>query len=217
VNELLFLSQILFSLLFTLAALRLGKEALIASAALQALFANLFLLKQVVLFGFEVTASDAFAVGSMLTLNLLREFHGKESAVRCTHISFFCLLAFALFSELHLLYVPSPGDTAHGAYAALYAPAPRLFFSSLLTFWLVQRVDLWLFGKLPRLWSFGWRNALSLTISLALDTLLFTFAGLYGLVPSIGDVLVFSFCVKALVLFALLSFTPFFKDADAAI
>jgi uncharacterized integral membrane protein (TIGR00697 family) len=217
VNQLLFLSQLLLSLLFTLGALRLGREALIASAAFQALFANLFLLKQIELMGLTVTASDGFAVGSMLALNLLRQVYGKESAHKCIHVSFFCLLAFALFSQLHLLYVPSSADGAHGAYEVLLAPAPRLFFSSLLTFWVAQQVDLWVFGKLPEGWSFGWRSGISLTVALALDTVLFTVMGLYGLVSAIGDVIVFSFCVKAVILFVLLALTRLFRGANAPI
>ncbi len=211
VNELLFFLQILLSLLFTLGALRLGKEALITNSAFQALFANLFLLKQIGLFGLEVTASDGFAVGCLLSLNLLREFYGRESADKSIQISFFCLLFFALFSQLHLFYEPSRGDTAHGVYVALFSPAPRLFLSSLFTFWLVQRFDLWLFEKLSG--SFVWKNGVCLMLSLALDTLVFTFLGLYGLVPSLGNILLFSFCVKALSLATFLPFTRGLKSA----
>lgn len=213
-NELIFFVQIFFIICFTLACLRWGKEALIANAAFQALFANLFLLKQINLFGFEVTASDAFAVGSMLSINLLREFYSKESAMQSVRISFFFLLFFALLSQTHLLYIPSTGDVAHKAYTQLFSLAPRLFFSSLFTFWVVQQFDLRFFGWLTRILpgqSFSVRSTFSLIVSQGLDTLLFTFLGLYGLVASTVDVLFVSFFIKWLAISTLLPLSTFIK------
>ena len=62
-NELIFLFHILLVLSFVLGALRLGKNALLSLLALQAILANLFVVKQISLFGFAVTCSDVFAIG----------------------------------------------------------------------------------------------------------------------------------------------------------
>lgn len=219
-NELTFIFQIFIILSFTIACWRWGKEALIANAAFLALFANLFLLKQINLFGFEVTASDAFAVGSMLSINLVREYYSKESANLSVQISFFFLLLFALLSQIHLLYTPTASDTANSAYQQLFSFAPRLFFSSLFSFWITQQFDLKLFSYLRRKMpnqSFALRSTLSLIPSQALDTLLFTFLGLYGLIASLTDILVVSFLIKCITICALIPLSALIKRRYVAI
>lgn len=203
-NETLFFIQTLCIVGFALGALRLGKAALTAWVTIQALIANLFVLKQITLFGFHVTASDAFVIGSLLGLNFLQEYFEKEDAQKATWICFFSLLFFVLASQLHLLYQPSPYDTAQAAFVKLLSPTPRLILASLSVFFVVQRIDIWVFGflkqKLPQV-SFAWRSALSLIFSQFLDTLLFSFAGLYGLVVSVADIILVSFTIKLIVIF----------------
>src|ERR1700704_2652696 len=103
-NELIFFLQTILILGFALGAFKLGKEALIAWVAIQALIANLFVLKQITLFGLDVTASDAFAIGSLLGLNFLQEYFNREEANKATWICFFFMIFFVLVSQIHLFY-----------------------------------------------------------------------------------------------------------------
>lgn len=201
-NELIFLIQVVFLVCCVLGALRLGREALTAWVCVQALIANLFVLKQITLFGLEVTASDSFAIGSLLGLNFLQERFGREEAQKATWACFFLMLFFAVVSQLHLLYAPSPFDMTHDAFATLLSPSPRLFFASLSVFWLVQQIDLRFFVFLkttyPRL-PFSTRTGIALIVSQFLDTVLFSFAGLYGIVASVFEIIIFSFIIKMVV------------------
>ena len=199
-NETIFFLQILFVLLFCWGAFRFGKEGLTASVALLALIANLFVLKQISLFGFEVTGADAFTIGSFVSLNLLRERYGKETAGRALSLTFFILLSFAVFSVIHLLFRPTQVDFAHGAYALLLKPAPRLFFASLTSFYLMQRLDVFLFGWISKksAMPFAARSALILSITQLFDTLLFSFLGLYGIVAHLSHIIIVSYLVKLL-------------------
>lgn len=210
-NEILFLIQILLIVGFALGALKLGKGALIAWVAIQALVANLFVLKQINLLGFDVTASDAFVIGSLLGLNFLQEYYSKDEAQKTTWICFFFMIFFALASQLHLLYEPSAHDGTQGAFLTILSPAPRLFIASLSVFFLVQQFDIRFFAflkkKLPQA-SFALRTAISLVFSQFIDTLLFSFAGLYGMVTSLTDIILISFSVKLIVIFCL---TPVVK------
>ncbi len=202
-NEWLFALHIISIFFFTLGALRLGKEALCAWICLQALFANLFVLKQITLFGFHVTASDVFAVGGILGLNLMQEFYGKKGAQKATMACLYCLLLFAALSKIHLLYIPSCVDVTHPSYTAILDPAPRLFLASLTTFFIVQKIDIKLFSKLKSSMStspFAIRNLISLCTSQLTDTVLFTFLGLYGMVFSLFDVILVSFLTKVIVI-----------------
>jgi len=211
-NEIIFIIHILCILSFGLVALRLGKEALTCWVAIQIILANLFVIKQIYFLGFEVTCSDVFAIGCLMGLNLLQEFFGKESAKKAGWISFFTLLFFAAAAQLHLAYIPSIHDTAHPSFVTILSTSPRLLLASLTTFLIVQQMDLRLFRTLKsRLPSFALRSAISIILSQLLDTLLFTFLGLYGLVHSLFDIILISFLLKVLVVFCMTPFTSFAK------
>ena len=60
-------------------------------------------IKQIDLFGFSVTCSDVFAIGGILSLNLLQEYFGKEAASRAVKVSLLALLFFAVMSQVHLV------------------------------------------------------------------------------------------------------------------
>lgn len=212
-NEFIFLLQILLIVVFTFGALKLGKEALIGWIALLAVMANLFVLKQIVLFGFEVTASDAFAMGSLLGLSFLQEYFGQEEAKKATWICFFFLFFFALASQVHLLYLPSPHDASQTAFLTLLSPTPRLFIASMGVFFIVQQMDIRVFSLIKSRFpikSFAFRASLALIFSQSLDTILFSFAGLYGIAASMVDVIVMSLLIKLLITFC---FTPFLRLA----
>lgn len=202
-NELIFLLQIGTLLGFTFGAARLGKEALLTWVAVLALLANLFVLKQVTLFGLEVTAADPYAIGSLLGLNMLQEYFGKEEAAKATLTCFLIMFAFAILSQLHLHLTPNGFDSSDNAFHALLNPAPRLFIASLSVFFVVQQFDIRFFHilkkKLPA-FSFAARAFIALIISQGLDTILFSFAGLYGIVGSVIEIMVFSFAIKMIVI-----------------
>lgn len=198
-NECIFFIQIAVLVGFAWGALKLGKEALVCWVTIQAIIANLFVLKQITLFGLDVTASDAFMIGSLLGLNFLQEYFGRDEAQKATRICFFFLLFFALISQMHLFYAPSANDTAHPAFEALLSPSPRLFIASLSVFFIVQQIDIRFFvllkTRFPSL-SFAFRTGIALAVSQFLDTVLFSFAGLYGMVASVLDIIILSFLIK---------------------
>lgn len=202
-NEFLFITQIVLIVSFAFGALKLGQSALICWIAIQALIANLFVLKQITLLGFEVTASDAFAIGSLLGLNFLQEYFGKEAAKKATWICFFFMIFFTLASQLHLIYVPSEHDTTQTAFLTVLSSSPRLLIASMGVFFIVQQIDIYLFNFLKTTFSklsFTLRATFSLVFSQLIDTVLFSFTGLYGIVFSVIDVIVISFTVKLVII-----------------
>lgn len=203
-NEILFFFQIILVIGFVLGALKLGKEALTSWVVIQAIVANLFVVKQITLFGFQVTASDVFAIGSLLALNLLQEFFSRESANKATLVCFYIMLFFASISQIHLLFEPNNHDFSHSSFVTILSLSPRLLFASMTVFFLVQQVDIHLFGFLknnfPK-WGFAFRLSLSLILSQLLDTILFSFIGLYGIVDSLFDIILVSFLIKLIVIF----------------
>ena len=198
-NEWIFCAHLLVLVGFLLSALRLGSAGLSAFIALQAVFANLFVVKQMQLFGLNVTCSDAFAVGGLLALNLLQEFFGKEAAKRAMWISLLAAVFFAVMAEMHLFYMPSPLDGTQNAFQQIFSFTPRIVFASIAVFFLVQQIDVRIFGWMQKHWQgrrLALRVAISLFLSQTIDTVLFSFAGLYGIVDSVFDVIVMSLPIK---------------------
>ncbi len=208
-NEWIFFCHVLLVIAFTFGCLRLGAPALIAFVALQGILANLFVVKQIDLFGFSVTCSDVFAIGGILSLNLLQEYYGQERAKQAVKISMVALLFFACMSQFHLFYEPTLLDRTHASFQAIFSSSLRILFASLFTFFLVQQFDVRFFSKLQGKLPF--RIALSLFSSQLLDTVLFSFLGLYGLVESIFDIILVSFLIKCLIILASAPFTAFSK------
>lgn len=200
-NEAIFCLQLAAALGVLAVAVRMGQQALTGYIALSGVLANLFVIKQISLFGFTVTCSDVFAVGGMLGLNLLQEFYGKSAAKKAVQASFLALVCFALFSQVHLLYAPSAVDTTHEAFHQILSSSPRIVIASIGVYVLVQRFDLFFFSALAKpIPLLGARLTLSLLVSQALDTVLFSLAGLYGLVASLFDIMLISYLIKCAVI-----------------
>jgi len=198
-NELLFFAHIIVVSLFTIISLKMSKSTLVAMIAIYCILANLFVLKQITLFGLHPTASDAFSVGAILGLNLLQEYFGKDAAKKAIWTCFLALILYAIVSQIHLMYLPSIYDITAAHYAPILTFMPRIAIASILVTFLVQHLDRILYGFLKtKLQSkyFFLRNLISLLSIQIIDTVLFSFAGLYGIISNIGDVILVSFAVK---------------------
>lgn len=202
-NEMIFFFHILAVVGGALLALRLGKATLTTFIALQVICANLFVFKQMSLFGLSVTCSDALAVGAILGVNLMQEYFGKDAARRAIWVSFGALFFFLAMSGVHIAYAPILGDVYHDAYATLFNHSTRVCIASVGVYAVVQFFDLRFFGVLQRIFEkkhLPVRIALSLFVSQALDTVLFSFFGLYGIVDSLLDVMMVSFLIKCCII-----------------
>lgn len=198
----------------SLLCLRLGEKTLNSWLCLLAVAMNLFVIKQITLFGMEVTATDALAVGYLLGLVLIQEYYGTQSARRHVLISFICSFGFLFLSFCQCIYLPNQFDMAHSYFMAILSPMPRLFAASFISFLIIQMVDIsifqWLRKKLNGSWFTG-RAGICLVISQVLDTIIFSYAGLYNLVPNLGHVMIVSFIIKIIVIILSLPFAKLSK------
>ena len=147
-NEIIFFIYVIILSISSIIALRISESALVSFISLQAILANLFVTKQIVLFGFIATASDALAVGCTLGLNLLQEYYGKAQAQKAVIVSFLCLVVYTILSALHVLYVPAPSDITQTCFTTILSGMPRIIAASLTAYFIVQNLDCWLYGKL---------------------------------------------------------------------
>ncbi len=183
-NELIFLLYVFVTSTSALIALKLGKEALITLISIQCILINLFVTKEITLFGLSATASDALAIGITLSLNLLQEYYNKSVALKAIWISFYSMIFYAALCLLHLSYIPGITDTSDFYFKALLTPMPRLAIASLFVYLVTQHIDCHLYGYFCKKFKnkqFILKNYLSVGITQFIDTALFTFLGLYKL------------------------------------
>lgn len=198
-NELIFLAHVIIISIFTVAALKISKETLIATISLFCVLSNLFVLKQINLFGFAPTASDAFSVGAILGINLLQEYFGSNTAKLAIKTSFFATILYAIVSQIHTIYSPATCDISCPHYNFLLQFMPRLAISSITVTLLAQIIDRKLYKFLKNKFNqkhFILRNFISLIIVQLFDTILFTILGLWGIIDNLWDVIIISFTVK---------------------
>ena len=208
-NELLFILYILTVSVANIIALRLGKEALVGLVCIQAILVNLFVTKQITLLGLTATASDSLAVGITLSLNLLQEYYTKEAAKRTLYISFLGCLFYVCTAYLTIAYTPALTDTMSPHLCIMLLPAPRLIAASLATYGIVLSLDLLLYGLLKNYFHnnfFMLRNYCTLLITQLIDTVLFTFLGLYGInesfssLETVTPIIITSYSIKLMVI-----------------
>lgn len=198
INEIIFLIYCFLVATLPFLALQVGTEALIALITLECLAVNLMVAKEITLFGLSATATDALAVGITFGLNIMREFYGQHQAQQALRISFAGSILFVIISVLHIAYIPAPTDISNIHYLALLTPLPRIMGASLLVYYTVERLDLWLYGlaKQYSFFSFGKRLLAVTAITQLLDTVLFSFLGLYGILDNIGQIILTTYTIK---------------------
>ncbi|MCY3975372.1 MAG: queuosine precursor transporter [Simkaniaceae bacterium] len=212
-NERLFFLHSAVITASVLTACRIGKSALITLFTVQLIVANLFVTKQIDLFGLHVTCTDIYTIGSLMTLNLLQEYHGIRSAEKTVWIALFLLFFFTVMSFFQLRYLPGPHDTMQHPFVAILRVTPRLFVASAFVGLLSRRADILLYDILKKRYPTALisRFGLSSLLSQAVDTLLFTYIGLYGSIRSPWQVTLMSYSVKVITILGMAPFVTFAK------
>jgi len=198
-NLLVFQLHVLFICSISLGMLKLGERAINAWLCVLAIAMNLFVTKQISLGPIDVTASDSIAGCYLLGLCLIQEHFGRKSARQHVIFAFSCAVAFLGLSWFHVWYQPNDFDVMHGIHKTALSCMPRLVIASLTSFLLIQVVDISVFQRLKDRFGgrfFVFRTFITLMISNILDTFIFTFLGLWGLIGNIWHVIWFSLAVK---------------------
>lgn len=204
-NEIIFLFYTLTINLANIIAVRISKELLIALICLQCVLINLFVTKEITLFGLTATASDSLAVSITLSLNLLQEFYNKEIALKTIWYGFYCAIFYTITSLFHLAYMPALTDTANPHFVALLTPMPRIILASLTSYLITQNIDAHFYAYLTKKFKdkhYIFRNYTSVSITQLLDTIIFSFLGLYKLnesfsnINTIFQIIILSYTIK---------------------
>jgi len=183
-NELLFFITILASFAGVVIFYRFwGKTGLFCWMAFASIVANIETIKCVDMFGMSVTLGTVLYSSNFLCTDILHENHGGKESRKAVKIGFAALIAFIVLEQLTLLFLPNDADFADEALHTIFGMMPRLCAASLITFFITNMVDTYLYGwfssRTKKVWI---RNNCSTMLSQALDTILFVilaFAGVY--------------------------------------
>ncbi|MFQ6616284.1 MAG: queuosine precursor transporter [Fidelibacterota bacterium] len=187
-NELLFLLQTLAGLAFTLFAFRMGKHWLYGFVAVSVVLANVFVAKQITLFGLAATGGNVVYGTIFLATDLLAEHHGKKEAREAVFIGFFASMFYVIMSQFILYLAPSGADwgAAEGM-KQIFTVAPTIILASLTAYLVSQLHDVWAFHAIRKMTGgrFLWlRNNGSTWVSQLIDSILFSFLA-FAVLPRI--------------------------------
>ncbi|HEV2916509.1 MAG TPA: queuosine precursor transporter [Candidatus Babeliales bacterium] len=200
-NEYIFIIHSLILTCATLIGVYIGPAALTTLVSLYCLLANIFVIKQITLFGLNATGSDAFTIGATLALNMLQEYYGKKVAWQAITINFFVLSLYTLLSYIHLWYQPNMFDSTQHHFHAILVHTPRIVIASVLVYFMAQAIDYYLYSFLKKYWTSRLlvvRNYISIMLSQLFDTIAFSLFGLYGIVEHIEQIIIISYTIKVI-------------------
>lgn len=205
-NEMIFLFQTLIVLALTLFAFRLGKQYLIGWVAASIVLANIFVTKQMKLFGLDATGGNIMYASIFLATDLLNEHYSKEDAKDAVKIGFLVSILYLITSQFLIRFVPSEYDTVQTGMQEIFAFAPRILIASMLAYLVSQFHDIWAYNYI---WQktgqkFLWlRNNGSTWISQLIDSVLFSLVAFLGKFPFevVVQIILSTYILKVLVAF----------------
>ena len=194
-----------------------GERGLTCWSVVATIAANIEVIVLVNAFGMSMTLGNVLFASTFLVTDIVSELYGKDAAKRTVNISIFALICFIIISQSWFLYTPNSEDFITDSLRAVFSNTPRIMFSSLFVYAIVQRFDVWAYHAW---WEFskkrlgnadGWlwlRNNGSTLISQLLNTALFTVLAFWGIHS--GDTLI-SIIVSSYVIYIFTSLldTPF--------
>lgn len=206
----------------TFLCLKVGEKAVNAWLVTVVIAFNLFVLKQVNIFGMELNTTKALGVCYFLGLNLMQEYYGKKAAKTHVMIASLCTFGFVALQQIHLIFEPNHFDHTQINYAAILGLMPSITAVSFITFIAVQLWDIrfysWLQKKMGGT-SLTIRVMISLMVSQVIDVLMFYalmsfFEPIWG---NIWDLMFFTILIKFIIIFMIAPYTALaarFVDKD---
>jgi len=183
INECIFVLHLAFLFACTSGAFFLGQHVLLATSALYIVFANIFVIKKMMLFGLTASGGDAYIVASLCALLMGQAVWGRDFA-RCAATIALCLaLLNVALSWFQVAYVPAAIDTMQPIFAGVLGRVPAVTIFSALAHLVAQYITLGLTYTLSRMssasWWLGGTSFVAMVLGQVVDGAIF-FAGVFG-------------------------------------
>lgn len=187
-----------------------GKVGLFAWSAFAVVVANIEVVKCIDVFSFSTTLGNALFASSFLATDILNEMYGYEVSRKNALVCLVSVVAFVLFMQIDLRYIPNSEDFVSDSMNNLFIISPRICIASVSMMFvssvLNARMFDWLRRKYPALlWL---RNNVSTVVCQVVENFLFHFIAFYG-VFSIQVICELTLTVSAIEAIIALLDTPF--------
>ncbi len=167
----------------------LGKQGLLCWTVLATIAANIEVLVQIEAFGMPMTLGNILFASTFVVTDILSELEGRRAANKAVAIGIAASAMFVTVSQTWLWFTPSTSDFAMDSIRTIFSNTPRLMFTSLIVYAIVQHFDVWLYHKIweltgntkKLLWL---RNNAATLISQFLNAVLFTYGAFLGVFPT---------------------------------
>ena len=179
-STLLLCLEFFFSSVFILFSRRFfGLHGLYIYSAVGVIAANLVVLKTSHFAYYDHPLALGTVIFSSLFLcsDLINEYYGKAAAVKGIWIGFFAYFVLTAFIFLNMGYASADNGQAQGALITLFLPAPAIFLSSLIAYFLGQYTDVFLYHTIHQktggrlLWL---RSIVSTFLAMLIDNAVFS-------------------------------------------
>ncbi len=169
-----------------------GRKGVMAWSILATVAANIECLIQIDAFGMSMTGGNILFASTFLATDIISETCGKKQANHLVNLNILVSVLFVLVSQSWLFFQPNSVDFAFPHVQRLFSNVPRIMIASLITYAVVQKVDIWLYHLI---WNFTaersqnnsrflWiRNNVATIISQFLNSILFNFGAFYLMMP----------------------------------
>ena len=158
-NELILILSLIVTYSTVLIAFRIfKKQGLFLWTSIATISSNIEVLIIVNAFGVEMTLGNILFASTFLVTDILSECYGKEDAKKAVSLGIATSFIFIIISQSWLLYTPNENDFAMPSIKTIFSNTPRLMLASLLTYIIVQFIDVWLYHKLWSITDKKWNN-----------------------------------------------------------
>ena len=187
-----------------------GKVGLFVWSAFAVVVANIEVAKCIDVFSFSTTLGNALFASSFLATDILNEMYGYEVSRKNALVCLVSVVAFVLFMQIDLRYIPNSEDFVSDSMNNLFIISPRICIASVSMMFassvLNARMFDWLRRKYPALlWL---RNNVSTVVCQVVENFLFHSIAFYG-VFSIQVICELTLTVSAIEAIIALLDTPF--------
>lgn len=182
-NEILLLANVLLAFSAVLVFYKLfGKVGLFVWSAFAVVLANIEVAKCINVFSFSTTLGNALFASSFLATDILSEIYGYKVSKKNAFVCLLAVVAFVLFMQIDLKYVPNSEDFVSNSMNDLFALSLRICIASISMMFVSSILNARMFeflkNKFPKfLWL---RNNVSTIVCQVVENFFFHFIAFYG-------------------------------------
>lgn len=197
-NEFLWLTQMSISVILVVYLGKKHSYYLKESLILLPIAMNLHVTKIITLWGKNIACGDILAITYGLGINIIAQQRGLQEAQELLYSSLRCLLVWSLITFMHTSFYPLANHEISFMHQVLLGQTTWICLSSWMSFFISQHTERYIFRKMIAKYSFTISNAISSLCSQILDTVIFTYVGLYHSIIDPYSLIMWSLWIKSI-------------------